>query len=247
MWRPRSPVLAAASTVVGGGLGPRHWALNATVDKDYDHPSPADHLCELAAAQRLWTATGSASSPPSTSVGPAGPRPTVRRSWPRSAWAGPRGRPRPRRRRTLGAASASGAGTVNLAGLGAGSAGRRGARQRGRHGHRGQGPGPRRAPRPRHRHRVRRRRRLLPTRRRGRALRRPPLARGAPAWPAPSTPRYRGCPGRSGHRGSRLARSRLTASAVVRPSSPRRGGAPGRRRWSCGRRGPRAPRRWWRS
>jgi adenosylcobinamide amidohydrolase len=43
-------VLAAASTVVGGGLGPRHWALHATVDKDYDHPSPADHLCELAAA-----------------------------------------------------------------------------------------------------------------------------------------------------------------------------------------------------
>ena len=53
MWRPRSPVLAAASTVVGGGLGPRHWALHATVDKDYDHPSPADHLCELAAARRL--------------------------------------------------------------------------------------------------------------------------------------------------------------------------------------------------
>jgi adenosylcobinamide amidohydrolase len=43
-------VLAAASTVVGGGLGPRHWGLHATVDEDYDHPSPADHLRELAAA-----------------------------------------------------------------------------------------------------------------------------------------------------------------------------------------------------
>ena len=43
------------------------------------------------------TATGSASSPPSTSVGPAGPRPAVRRSWPRWAWVGPRGRPRPHR------------------------------------------------------------------------------------------------------------------------------------------------------
>jgi adenosylcobinamide hydrolase len=43
-------VLAAASTVVGGGLGPRHWALSATVDKDYDHPSPSDDLGELAAA-----------------------------------------------------------------------------------------------------------------------------------------------------------------------------------------------------
>ena len=53
MWRPGSPVLAAASTVVGGGLGPRHWALNATVDKDYDHPSPVGHLGQLAAAQGL--------------------------------------------------------------------------------------------------------------------------------------------------------------------------------------------------
>ena len=53
MWRPGSSVLAAASTVVGGGLGPRHWALHATVDKDYDHPSPAHHLGELAAASGL--------------------------------------------------------------------------------------------------------------------------------------------------------------------------------------------------
>ena len=53
MWRPATPVLAAASTVVGGGLGPRHWALNATVDKDYDHRSPADHLRELATASGL--------------------------------------------------------------------------------------------------------------------------------------------------------------------------------------------------
>ena len=53
MWRPGSPVLAAASTVIGGGLGPRHWALTATVDEDYDHPSPADHLGELAAAHGL--------------------------------------------------------------------------------------------------------------------------------------------------------------------------------------------------
>ena len=53
VWRPASPVLAAASTVVGGGLGPRRWALNATVDTDYDHPSPAHHLGELAAASGL--------------------------------------------------------------------------------------------------------------------------------------------------------------------------------------------------
>jgi len=53
VWRPAAPVLAAASTVVGGGLGPRHWALNASVDDDYDHPSPADHLRKLALACEL--------------------------------------------------------------------------------------------------------------------------------------------------------------------------------------------------
>jgi adenosylcobinamide hydrolase len=53
LWRPGSPVLAVASTVVGGGLGPRRWAVNATVDEDYDHPSPTDHLHELAAASGL--------------------------------------------------------------------------------------------------------------------------------------------------------------------------------------------------
>ena len=53
MWRPGSPVLAAASTVVGGGLGPRRWALNATVDEDYNEQSPADHLRELATAHGL--------------------------------------------------------------------------------------------------------------------------------------------------------------------------------------------------
>ena len=52
MWRPRSPALAAAPTVVGGGLGWRHWALHATVDKDYDHPSPA-HLGEPASPPRV--------------------------------------------------------------------------------------------------------------------------------------------------------------------------------------------------
>jgi adenosylcobinamide amidohydrolase len=53
VWRPPALVLAASSTIVGGGMGPRSWALHATVDEEYRHPAPADHLRELAAAQGL--------------------------------------------------------------------------------------------------------------------------------------------------------------------------------------------------
>ena len=70
--------------------------------------------------------------------------------------------------------------------LGAGAARRRRAGQRRRHRHRGQGAGAARGRRARHRHRIGRGRRVLPDRRH-RALRRAPLAHGAPAWPAPCT------------------------------------------------------------
>jgi adenosylcobinamide hydrolase len=53
LWRPAHAVLAAASTVLGGGLGPRPWALSATVDKDDANPDPAGHLRELAHAHGL--------------------------------------------------------------------------------------------------------------------------------------------------------------------------------------------------
>ena len=53
LWRPARAVLAAASTVLGGGLGPRHWALSATVDKYYAHPEPPEHLRSLATAHGL--------------------------------------------------------------------------------------------------------------------------------------------------------------------------------------------------
>jgi len=53
LWRPSHVVHAAASTVLGGGLGPRHWAVSATVDKDYAHPDPAGDLRELADAHGL--------------------------------------------------------------------------------------------------------------------------------------------------------------------------------------------------
>ena len=115
MWRPASPVLAAASTVVGGGLGPRHWALNATVDKDYDHPSPADHLGELAAATGLGgdgigflTAVDVRRARWAEADG-AEVLATVGLGWPTWAAAPPEARCTRRRLRAT-----SGAGTVNL-------------------------------------------------------------------------------------------------------------------------------------
>lgn len=113
MWRPGSPVLAAASTVIGGGLGPRHWALHATVDKDYDHRSPADHLGELAAAHGLGgdgigflTAVDVRRACWAEADG-AEVLATVGLGWP--TWAMP-----PPLAAPSGAPSASGAGTINL-------------------------------------------------------------------------------------------------------------------------------------
>jgi adenosylcobinamide amidohydrolase len=45
---PASRVLA--STVLGGGLGERHWILNAQVPADYARTDPAQHLMHLARA-----------------------------------------------------------------------------------------------------------------------------------------------------------------------------------------------------
>ena len=53
VWRPDSPFLAVATTALGGGVGERAWVLSATVDSNYAHPHPPDHLRELAARQSL--------------------------------------------------------------------------------------------------------------------------------------------------------------------------------------------------
>jgi adenosylcobinamide hydrolase len=42
------PLRAIASGPYGGGLGERHWVLNATVSRDYDRPDPDAHIAELA-------------------------------------------------------------------------------------------------------------------------------------------------------------------------------------------------------
>ncbi|MCP2260435.1 Adenosylcobinamide amidohydrolase [Streptoalloteichus tenebrarius] len=48
VWRCDPPWLAISSGPHGGGLGPRHWVVNATVWRDYDRDDPDVHVAELA-------------------------------------------------------------------------------------------------------------------------------------------------------------------------------------------------------
>lgn len=48
VWRFGRPLLAISSGPLGGGLGIRHWAINATVPMSYDRNDPDAHLAELA-------------------------------------------------------------------------------------------------------------------------------------------------------------------------------------------------------
>jgi adenosylcobinamide amidohydrolase len=49
VWRLRQPMLAISSAPLGGGLGLRHWVLNAQVPHAYDGADPGSHLAALAA------------------------------------------------------------------------------------------------------------------------------------------------------------------------------------------------------
>jgi adenosylcobinamide hydrolase len=49
VWRLAEPALAISSAVLGGGIGPCRWVLNATVPMSYDRDDPAAHLAEIAA------------------------------------------------------------------------------------------------------------------------------------------------------------------------------------------------------
>ncbi|HEX6310731.1 MAG TPA: adenosylcobinamide amidohydrolase, partial [Acidimicrobiia bacterium] len=49
VWRFEAPVVAIASTPVGGGIGPRHWIVNAQVDLDYARTDVHAHLGAIAA------------------------------------------------------------------------------------------------------------------------------------------------------------------------------------------------------
>jgi adenosylcobinamide hydrolase len=53
VWRLPRPLLAISSGPHGGGLGVRHWALNATVPKDYARRDPDAHVAEIAAGLGL--------------------------------------------------------------------------------------------------------------------------------------------------------------------------------------------------
>jgi adenosylcobinamide hydrolase len=53
VWRLDRPMLAISSAPLGGGLGLRHWVLNAQVPHDYDCDDPQGHLDLLAAEAEL--------------------------------------------------------------------------------------------------------------------------------------------------------------------------------------------------
>lgn len=52
-WRPGPGYRMIASSVLGGGIGPRDWVLNAQVGGDYRRTDPAAHLTELAGSLGL--------------------------------------------------------------------------------------------------------------------------------------------------------------------------------------------------
>lgn len=49
VWRLGTPELAICSGPLGGGIGVRGWALNATVPMDYGRADPDVHLAQIAA------------------------------------------------------------------------------------------------------------------------------------------------------------------------------------------------------
>jgi adenosylcobinamide amidohydrolase len=48
LWRFDPPRWTVSSAVLGGGLGPRHWVINASVPPAYSRMDPEAHLAELA-------------------------------------------------------------------------------------------------------------------------------------------------------------------------------------------------------
>ena len=48
VWAPGPGWRAVSTGIVGGGLGPRAWWLDAQVDKEYFHPDPVAHAREIA-------------------------------------------------------------------------------------------------------------------------------------------------------------------------------------------------------
>lgn len=53
VWAPGPGWRSVSSAIVGGGLGPTTWWLNAGVDKEYFHPDPVAHVHGIAAGLGL--------------------------------------------------------------------------------------------------------------------------------------------------------------------------------------------------
>lgn len=53
VWRFDPPVQAIASGPLGGGIGARHWLVNASVPMSYDRPDPDVHLAAIASGLGL--------------------------------------------------------------------------------------------------------------------------------------------------------------------------------------------------
>ncbi|GAA5197023.1 adenosylcobinamide amidohydrolase [Rugosimonospora acidiphila] len=58
VWRFDPPALMISSGSLGGGIGTRHWIVNATVPMRYDRDDPDVHLTEVATGLGLGTAPG---------------------------------------------------------------------------------------------------------------------------------------------------------------------------------------------
>jgi len=53
VWRLRHTMLVASTALVGGGVGPRDWAMNAEVTDDYSRTDVDAHVAEMARALGL--------------------------------------------------------------------------------------------------------------------------------------------------------------------------------------------------
>lgn len=53
VWRLTTPLLTISSGPLGGGIGLRHWVVNATVPHGYTRTDPQAHLTEIAAGLGL--------------------------------------------------------------------------------------------------------------------------------------------------------------------------------------------------
>ena len=58
VWRLPEHTIAIASAVLGGGLGPRDWVVNAQVGLDYGDDDPAVHLATIATGLGLDSGRG---------------------------------------------------------------------------------------------------------------------------------------------------------------------------------------------